>query len=1248
MRIPFPCRLTARKTRSSLSTIVLLLSVFISTRYAHAVLPDISFTGVQSVVNIGAVNSKTLSAPSGLAMSTDGTLYIADTGNNRIIRLTSAGSATVLGVGTLNAPSAVAVDTGKNLYIADTLNSRILKVTAGGSVSTVSTSPEVLSSPSGLATDTSGNLFIADTNNNRIVEVAVGGSVQLVSTGSLSLNHPQGIAMDASGNLFIADTNNSRVVEVTAGGSAQAINLGSLSLVRPIGLAIDKQANLFISDSSSNLVMELNPSGDGYVLGASGLSLSGPANLAVDSSGDLYIADTNNNRILSLQLNAVDLGAVSIGQPVSVSLNYTVNNPLVLGSIQVLTQGAASGDFTDLGTGTCKASQSYSANQTCTVNLSFTPSVAGLRTGSVVVSDSNGNVLDTTFLYGIGQGPQVTFSPGTTSAVNVGTLTLNKPSHVIVDGAGNIFIADSDNARVVKLTPLGSASVVSTGSMVLGQIAGIAMDAAGNLYVADPDNNRVVLVTAQGIASAVNISGVSLQFPVPFSPHGLAVSGSGTLYTADTGNNRILRTTTDGVTTVLSTGSLSLNAPYDVTVDGPGNIYIADSGNNRIVKVLFGGTVTTLSTNTFTLNMPQGIALDPSGTLFISDSNNSRIVKLTPQGNTSLVATGTLSLTSPVGIDSDISGNLYVSDAGDNRIVKINRADHPTMTFLSANVGITSSDSPQTTTVENAGNQILTFSGIALDAGDSNFSLLTTGTNLCTATTSLNPGNDCGIAASFTPTTTGNLSGTVTLTNNALNLAAAQQIIGLSGTGLAAETAFSISGPTMVYVGSTGNSYTVTALDATNATDIGFNGTLTVNISGAATLSTSVTLTNGIGTFSLPALSIAGTYTLTVTSPNASGSLVITAEAAPENLSWSTPAPITYGTALSSTQLNATVTDNGGTAIPGTFVYTPTAGTILDAGTQTLSVTFTPTDTSLYTTMTTTVSLIVNKAPSTVTLASSADNVTSGTSVTFTATVSSSAGSPTGSISFLDATTVLGTSIVNAQGIATFSTNALSVGTHSLTANYTGDTNFVDSTSSPLTETIVAPVTPDYSLTVNPATLTIKQGQTGAATLTITPVGGFTGTFSYSCSGLPAYSTCTFNPATATADGSNTPATTTLTIATNTTSTTAAISKPTLPLSGMPILPAAILWMPGAILGGLATLRRKQLSLKGRRLFMVLMLLACTTVLVACGSSSSGSTTPSSSTTTPVGTSNVTVTVSANSSGTITSHTATLTVVVTN
>ena len=158
-------------------------------------------------------------------------------------------------------------------------------------------------------------------------------------------------------------------------------------------------------------------------------------------------------------------------------------------------------------------------------------------------------------------------------------------------------------------------------------------------------------------------------------------------------------------------------------------------------------------------------------------------------------------------------------------------------------------------------------------------------------------------------------------------------------------------------------------------------------------------------------------------------------------INWPTPTPITYGTPLSTTQLDATA------SVPGTFVYTPTTGTVLGAGNQTLSVLFTPTDTGDYTTATAEVVLVVKQASTSVLLTSSANPQLVGQPVTFTAAISSSVGdSVTGSVVFSADGSPLGTASVsgNTASLTTsFSTN----GNHSITATYSGDVNHAGSTS---------------------------------------------------------------------------------------------------------------------------------------------------------------------------------------------------------
>ncbi|PYY21555.1 MAG: hypothetical protein DMG62_17695, partial [Acidobacteria bacterium] len=191
-------------------------------------------------------------------------------------------------------------------------------------------------------------------------------------------------------------------------------------------------------------------------------------------------------------------------------------------------------------------------------------------------------------------------------------------------------------------------------------------------------------------------------------------------------------------------------------------------------------------------------------------------------------------------------------------------------------------------------------------------------------------------------------------------------------------------------------------------------------------------------------------------------------------ITWTTPAAITYGIALSETQLNAN------SDVPGTFTFMPAAGTALNAGAnQTLSTTFTPTDTTDYTTQTASVTITVNQASSSIAFTSSQNPSMVGISVTFTATVSSPRGTPTGTVTFNNGNSSLGTAPL-ASGQTAFSASMLALGTHSITAVYSGDTNFLSSTSSALSQ-MVTPLTgatgPLRALASNPRYFTDGSGK---------------------------------------------------------------------------------------------------------------------------------------------------------------------------
>lgn len=272
--------------------------------------------------------------------------------------------------------------------------------------------------------------------------------------------------------------------------------------------------------------------------------------------------------------------------------------------------------------------------------------------------------------------------------------------------------------------------------------------------------------------------------------------------------------------------------------------------------------------------------------------------------------------------------------------------------------------------------------------------------------------------------------------------------------------------------------------------------------------------------------------------------------------------------------------------------------------------------------------LTIAQAASAVAVTASTGNANLDASVTFTAMVTGTASvAPSGTVTFYDGATVLGSGAV-AQGAAMYSTKSLTAGAHLITAVYSGDTNFAGSTSAQYVETVTAP---DYSLTANPTSLSLNAGQTGTVIFTFAPVGGYTGTVNFACSGMPTHASCSFSPASLTAAGDNAKQTTTMTITTMG-SNTGTVADGRAPLSGKPIaLLARISAIPALFFGLLLGWQRRRLRWAAR--VMVAVLSAVILLgLSACGGSSSS---------TAAGTYSVVITASAGTGGGSSAHTVT-------
>ena len=265
------------------------------------------------------------------------------------------------------------------------------------------------------------------------------------------------------------------------------------------------------------------------------------------------------------------------------------------------------------------------------------------------------------------------------------------------------------------------------------------------------------------------------------------------------------------------------------------------------------------------------------------------------------------------------------------------------------------------------------------------------------------------------------------------------------------------------------------------------------------------------------------------------------------------------------------------------------------------------------------VSVTVSVVPTntTTSLTVSASQATAGTPITLTATVAAASGSATGTVTFLDGSTQIGTATIS-NGTASTTTSTLPVGTDWITATYTGVTGFSSSTSTAVSVTILQP---SFTLSASPSSLSVTGGQTASTTINVTPVNGFNSALTFACSGLPAGSTCTFGSPTTQSNGTSTVA---LNISTQTLTATLVRKASNAPLFA--ILP---------FLGLLATKRRKALLRTMQLGIAAITLFALTTGVIGCGGQGTASTT----TTTPTPqTSTVTVTATAASGETQTTQ----------
>jgi hypothetical protein len=677
---------------------------------ALAVPGDITTVAGSNHGDGGLATNASLSNPRNIAIDRAGNAYVLDVGNN-VVRKVAAGTGiitTIAGTGvfgfsgdggaaidaTFNFPGDMALDGLGNLYIVDGFRVRKISLVTGlittiagngsegfsgdGGPAT-SASLRTYSTSAGLAADVLGNVYIADYGRIRKVTITTGIITTVVGTGVLGFSGDNGLAISAN-----IDSN--------------------------ARLAIDTAGNIFIADIYNKRIRKVTAatgnittiagngdfgfSGDGGP--ATDAVFADAESIAVDADNNIYFADTRNYRVRKITASS--------------------------GYISTIAGSVFPGYSGDGGPAT-------SASFRYPVSVGIDPQ------RNVYVADSSSSVIrKLTVATGlistiVGSGA-ANFAGDNGLAVFA---TLNRPQGSAIDAEGNLYIADTDNDRIRKVTAstglittialgnIGFAKDSSATKIVINRppivAVGIALDSSGNVYFARADRvlkanvatGLVTTVAGTGVTGFEGDGGLATNAKLG-NPLAIAIDSLDNIYIADDFNSRIRKVTaaTGIITTVAGNGvpgfsfddrpavSSSLGRTFGIAVDSVGNIYVGDNDTHRIRKITAAtGILTTIAgtriqgfsgdggpaTNA-NLDRPVGVAVDKLGNVFFSDSN-ARIRKITASTGAiaTIVGTGvqgfsgdggpatSAQIVANNGVSLDKLGNLYIVDG--NRIRKI-------------------------------------------------------------------------------------------------------------------------------------------------------------------------------------------------------------------------------------------------------------------------------------------------------------------------------------------------------------------------------------------------------------------------------------------------------------------------------------------------------------------------------------------------------------------------------------------------
>ena len=643
--------------------------------------------------------------PEGIAIDGVGNLYVTDRSNHTIRKVTPAGVVSTLaglpgdqgnaeGAGSaarFSLPRGIAVGADGTLYVADSGNRRIRKVTPGGVVSTLAGgsfgsadgtgTAAQFGDPVGVAVDgATGQVYVTDSSFHTLRRITPAGVVTTLAglagtpggtdgTGPAArFVNPTGLALDGSATLYITEFNNHTIRKVnlqtaavsTVAGLARTPGAadgpgGQARFYSPTGIAVGAGGVLWVADFNNNMIRRISPAGDVTTwAGNSGLEgrndatgrdarFNNPYGIVVGPGSTLYITDRDNS------------------------------------TLRAVTPTAFVGTFA--GTPGGEGAADSPAN-TARFDSPRGPSMGS--DGILRVADFGNHTMR--LVNGFGVVSTLAGSPGQlgTADGQGSAARFSLPAAMAVSASGDTWVADFLNYTIRKVSPTGAVSTLAGTPGAAGWVDApggfarfkgpndVALDSPGDVYVADQGSH---------VIRKINRATLAVSTLAGLADTAGSANGSG--------------------------AAARFNSPGHLSVDGAGNVYVSDTNNHTIRKITPAGGVSTLAgfpgvagnvdgtgTGTPLFNSPAGLVAESGGTLYLTDYFNHSIRKITPAGVVTTIG-GQNGMSGradgigaagrffqPSGISRDAAGNLYVADTGNRCLIKGTRHTTPWLAWL--------------------------------------------------------------------------------------------------------------------------------------------------------------------------------------------------------------------------------------------------------------------------------------------------------------------------------------------------------------------------------------------------------------------------------------------------------------------------------------------------------------------------------------------------------------------------------------